>query len=502
LRRELRAFGPGEAFAAALLVSSMYLEPVLGTKPWLASLAITCVAGAALIVWRPENIRRIPLVLVAYVAVYLIAGLASGFGSGSEVSRYLIRPAAIGALALFLATTDSRRRVIVMVVALAMPQFLVTGWQSAAIIVEHGRNGSDSVDGVTGTFGDFSAGIVGLVGLAAACLIGGLAFARLISSRLALGLLVLILAIEVFTGTRANVVFAPAIGVALVAGALLALGPKKVPRRMAVVALAIAFLAAPLTYAATEGLYPGAFTGALSNQRSLVLEGSRVKDAGGGPAQTGANAYERPRSLVLEGSRVKDAGGGPAQTGADAYEGPRGIALLPGRATQIKRAAQISVEDGPRVLLLGRGFGAAAVPENAVVGSVIPKEQTTGATWIGRTLGDTGWLGLTAFFALIGWLAWLGVRIVRHLASRFDQALGFALPAFMGLTLIGAAYTTILDVRAYSAVFIVLAAAGIAAAHGSAASSGNGRRARASTPLPPRQHSTPSAPSATRARSN
>jgi hypothetical protein len=473
LRRELRAFGPGEALAAALLVSAMYLEPVLGTKPWLASLAITCVAGAALIVWRPENIRRIPLVLVAYVAVYLIAGLASGLGNGSEISRYLIRPAAIGALTLFLATPDSRRRVIVMVVALAMPQFLVTGWQSAAIIVEHGRNGQDSVDGVTGTFGDFSAGIVGLVGLAAACLIGGLAFARLISSRLALGLLVLILAIEVFTGTRANVVFAPAVGVALVAGALLALGPN-VPRRMAVVALAVAFLATPLTYAATEGLYPGAFTGALSNQHSLVLEGSRVKNGGGAPAQTGA----------------------------DAYEGPRGIALLPGRATQIKRAAEISVEDGTRVLLLGRGFGAAAVPENAIVGSVIPKEQTTGATWIGRTLGDTGWLGLTAFFALIGWLAWLGVRIVRHPASRFDQALGFALPAFMGLTLVGAAYTTILDVRAYSAVFIVLAAAGIAAARDSAASSGNGRRARASTPLPPRQHSTPSAPSATRARSN
>jgi hypothetical protein len=477
LRRELRAFGPGEALAAALLVSAMYLEPVLGTKPWLASLAITCAAGAALIVWRPENIRRIPLVLVAYVAVYLIAGLASGLGNGSEISRYLIRPAAIGALTLFLATPDSRRRVIVMVVALAMPQFLVTAWQSAAIMVEHGRNGSDSVDGVTGTFGDFSAGIVGLVGLAAACLVGGLAFARLISSRLALALLVLILGIEVFTGTRANIVFAPAVGVALVAGALLALGPKKVPRRTSLVALAIAFLATPLTYAATEGLYPGAFTGALSNQRSLVLEGNSV-------------------------GRVKNAGGGPAQTGADAYEGPRGIALLPGRATQIKRAAQISVEDGPRVLLLGRGFGAAAVPENAIVGSVIPKEQMTGATWIGRTLGDTGWLGLTAFFALIAWLAWLGVRIVRHPASRFDQALGFALPAFVGLTLVGAAYTTILDVRAYSAVFIVLAAAGIAAARDSAASSGNGRRARASTPLPPRQHSTPSAPSATSARSN
>lgn len=486
VRREVRASGPGEALAAALLVTALYLEPLLGSAPWLASLAIACLAGGALLLLRPRRIRDVPLILVAYVSVYVLAGLVSGLGGAAEIARYVVRPVAIGALTLFLVTPESRRRVVVLVVLLVIPQVVVTGAQTLSAVLEHGSEARVAVDSVTGTFGDSEASILGLVAIAVMCLGAGLAFARVIAPRHALWLAVVMTLIAIFTSTRAAIVFIPFAAAALAAAALLA-ARRRPPARMIAATLAVGVVAAPAVYLGTEAVYPGAFIGAFENQRSNILEESEV---------------EREK----EAQERREREGKPAEP----YTGPRGVALLPGRAKQLRKAVEISGEDGARVFLLGRGFGATEVPEDAIAGQAIPKEQLTGATWAGRIIGDAGWLGFAAFVVLMAWLAWLGLRIVRRPASRLDLALGFALPGLVAVTVAGAVYATILDVRTYSAVFIVLAAAAFAAARDSAAAGSSdgpdapadGRRARASTPLPPRQQETSAAPSATSARSS
>jgi O-antigen ligase len=389
-----------------------------------------------------------------------------------------VRPVALGALSLFLTTPDSRRRVIQLLILLTLPQVAIAAWQTVDARIDFGSDAGRAADSVTGSFGAYGGGPAGLVAAAVLLLAGGLVLAGVLDRRRALGVAVVVVAIEVFTATRAAVVFIPAAAVALVAGVVLVLR-RTAPVRTLAVFLGVAALSIPITYAATDAIYPGSFTGAFSNQ--------------------GAD-------FIGNGIPREGLGDDPLHTPTGEYRGPRGVAVLPGRVTQMKNAARISTEDGARVLLLGRGYGAAQVIDAATVYTYLPKERRVGVTWIGKVLTETGWLGLIAFLGLVGWLAWLGIRILRGPATGYDRALGFALPGFAALTLVGATYTTVLDVRPYSAAFIVLAAAGFAAARDSAAEAdvagGNGRRARPSTPLPPRQHATSTAPSAESARSS
>jgi hypothetical protein len=480
LRRELAAAGPGDALVAALVVSAFYLGPVFGGGPWLAALVLTCLAGGVLLIWRPSNIRRIPLVIVFYVAAYVLSGLTSGLGGAGEIARYIVRPVAIGALTLFLVSPASRRRAVAIVVIATLPQVIFTAGQAVKARVDYGAKAVVAADSVTGTFGDSAAAVVGLAALAAAVLVAGLALAGVIGSRPALGLVVALLAVEVFSSTRVAVVFVPLAALVLAAVVVVVKG-RRTPPRTLVTVLAVGALAVPAIYLGSEAIYPGAFVGAFSNQTSQVLVGD-----------------SRP-APPAKSHRGGGGGGRPAPK-----TGPHGVAVLPGRGTQIERAVQISTEDGGRVFLLGRGFGAAAVPDDAYAGSVIPKAQTTGAIWIGRVLGDGGWLALGAFLVLLAWLAWLGVRVARCATDPWEVGLGYALPPFAALTFAGATYTTILDVRGYSATFIVLAAVVLAAARDLPVAgqvAGNGRRARASTPLPPRQAEISEAPSASTARS-
>ena len=481
LRREVRAAGPGEWLAAALLVSAFYLDPIAGNAPWSAALVVTCLAGAVLIVRRPENIRRIPLIMVAFVAAYALTAVLADFGGGSDVARYIVRPVALASLTLFLTTPDSRRRVMQLLTILLLPQVIFTAIQTIEARIDFGVDAGRAADSVTGTFGDYGGGPMGLVAVAVLCIVGGLVLTNQIDRRLAAGIAVVIVAIEVFTATRAAVVFLPAAAAAFAAGAVVVLR-KRTPVKPLAAILAVAALSVPLIYAGTQLVYPGAFTGAFSNQTSGFL-GNGVPSEGGKP----------PPLTDKQGN----------------YRGPVGVAVLPGRFQQIKDAAKLSKESGVKTLLVGRGYGVSAVNNEATVFTYIPPEGRVGVTWIGKILTETGWLGLIAFLALLGWLAWLGVKILRAGATGYDRALGFALPGFAAVTLTGAMYTTVLDVRPYSAAFIVLAAAGFAAARDADSADaspgpagGNGRRARPSTPLPPRQTATSSAPSAESARSN
>jgi hypothetical protein len=432
LRRELRAAGPGEALAAALLVSAFYLEPILGSAPWLASLVLTCLAGAVAIVVSPRLIRTLPLPLVAYVAVYALAGAYADLGGASDIGRYLGRPVAIGALALWMTRPGASRRVLVMSLAAIAPQLAIAAVQSAKAVIEHGRKATLAADSVTGSLGSSEANTLGMVAIAGACILAGLALTRLVTPRQALGGAAAMVGICILASTRAAVLLVPIAAIGLAAGAFLALRARA-PVRPIVACLAIAAVSVPVIYGATAAIYPGAWLGAFSNQQS-----HRLNSIDQTVGATGAH------------------GGPPTPVAV-------GVAVLPGRAKQIRLAARISDDDGVGVALLGRGYGSAAVLDQALPASAVSPPHRTGVTWLGKVITETGWLSAIALFALLGWLVWLGVGLIRHASSDWERALGFTMPAFVALTAGGTVYTTVLDVRAYSALFIVLAATTIAA---------------------------------------
>jgi hypothetical protein len=473
LWREVRAARAGEWLAAALLVSAFYLVPVAGNGPWSAALVATCLGGGVALITRRAAIRWIPLVFVPYIAIYVLSGLVAGHGGGSDVARYIVRPVALVALSLLLTTPEARRRVLMLLIALTLPQVVFEAVQAIRARIDLGTNAGARADSVTGTFGDYGGGPAGLVATAVLCLVAGLALARCIKSRTALLLSVPLVLIQILTATRAAVVFIP-ISLAVLVGAAVILGRGRRWRPTLAGISVVAALCIPLIYAGTVLLYPGSFTGAFSNQSSSFL-GNGVKSS----AEPGGK------------DALHDAQG--------TYTGPQGVAVLPGRVTQIKDAAKLSKDEGAKVLLLGRGYGVAEVDNQATVFTYLPPERRVGVTWIGKIITETGWLGVLAFLTLIAWLAWTGLRLALY-AAGWDRALGFALPGIAALTLVGATYTTVLDVRPYSAAFIVLAAVAASAVRDVSPAGGDkggsGRRARPSTPLPARQHATSTAPSA------
>jgi hypothetical protein len=433
LRRELRGAGVGDLLVAALLFSAFYLDPVAGGGPWSLALIATCFAGLVAIVRDPRLIRTLPLPLVAYVVVYLAAGLAGGLHGGSDVGRYLVRPVAIGALALWMLGPDVRRRTLILALAAIAPQVAFALFQSVRAIVEHGRNAVVAADSVTGSLGSSEANTLGLVAIAGVCIVVALHLAGLLRARVALVGGLLLLSICILASTRAAVLLVPLVAAVLCVGVALALRGRAPVRALAVCAV-LAALSVPAIYGATEGLYPGSFVGAFSNQSTHLLDGELV---------------DRPPA--------EPSAGGPV------YTGPHGVQVLPGRREQIRLAVRISDEEGARVALLGRGFGSALVLEGATEGAIVPLSHRTGVTWVGKIITETGWLGLAAFVGLLAWLFWLGLRLIVRASDPWDRALGFLMPAFVALTAGGAVYTTVLDVRAYSALFVVLSAATIAA---------------------------------------
>src|SRR5262249_30661244 len=185
----------------------------------------------------------------------------------------------------------------------------------------------------------------------------------------------------------------------------------------------------PLAYGAVALVYPGAFTGLLSSQTSQVL----------------APAPQAPPSSSKRSPR-RHGRAAPAPPTAS------GVQLLPGRLDQLRAAIRISHQAGPGVLLLGRGFGAAHLDPSITDPNSVPLPQRTGPTWVGRVLTECGWLGIAAFAGLLVWLVAVGVA-----AARAGSPFGPALPFVALVTAAGALETTILDVRAFSLPFWIVA---------------------------------------------
>jgi hypothetical protein len=114
--------------------------------------------------------------------------------------------------------------------------------------------------------------------------------------------------------------------------------------------------------------------------------------------------------------------------------------------------------------LVGHGLGSAELDPAYHLAQYVPAPQRTGSTSAGTLLTETGWLGLLAFFGFLLWLAFLGRRLWQRSTASVDRALGAALPGIAALTLLGAVFTTVLDVRGYAIAFWLLVGVALSAA--------------------------------------
>jgi hypothetical protein len=309
----------------------------------------------------------------------------------------------------------------------SLTQIPVTLGQTIRAIAVYGRHGSVA-DGVTGALGASQAGIVTLVALAAATLVLAGWLLEAIGSAAAAITATGLVAVGTLTSTRVASVFLVVAGGAVVL-ATIALRVEGRPsgHTFAVACLALLALSG-CVYGATRAIYPDAFVGALSSQNLSTI--------GAVPSQLPPTGVSAP-------------------------------ALLPGRLFQLKLALRLSVESGVAVGALGRGLGSAEPGASRYPSaSAIPRSQRTATTWLGKILTETGWLGIGAFFGLLGWLVLLGRRLARRPgAERVDRVLAVSLPGIAALTAAGAAYATILSVRGYATVFWVLVGVAISAAY-------------------------------------
>jgi len=180
------------------------------------------------------------------------------------------------------------------------------------------------------------------------------------------------------------------------------------------------------------------------------------------PIRSNLVSLRRQRNPALSPSRLPVTSLRSIAAGAQAPF--HGVQLLPGRLRQLQIALHLSFHSGFLSGVVGRGLGAADLDPSYTYSGEVPAPQKTGGTWPGRLLIETGWLGLTAFVALLLWLAALGLQLWRNGVAAADRALGAALPGLAALTVLGGVELLILDVRGYSIVFWILVGLAISAA--------------------------------------
>jgi len=460
-REAARRVGASDVAIALVLVSVIWMPAFAGGKAWPVAVACTfALAGSRAL--RERRLPPVPLFLVAFVAVYAAAAVHGGSADGSDLAVYFLRPLVAIAVATLVSTAAARLRALVLVVALAVSQIPVTAAQAADIVARYGRGATTGADAVTGTLGASQAGVLTLVGVAAASIVAASWLTGAVRGRWAALVAGALVAVGVFTATRAVVAFLVVVAMSLAAAAVLFFGPRRPPlgRLLAIVAAAV--VAAPLVYVTTVAIYPGAFVGVWSSQTAAVL--------GGAEAQ-GIRHPLRPPTWPPHARRVAGAPGTerpaePAVAAPATSPPPQGVELLPGRMVQLEEAVRLSTDDGLGVAALGRGPGAAELDPSYRLAQEVPLPQRTGTTWVGKVLTETGWLGLGAFGALLAWLVLVAARLWRTAAATADRVLAASLPGIAGLTGIGAVFTTVLDVRGYSLLFWIVVGIAIAAAHG------------------------------------
>jgi hypothetical protein len=427
----LDGVGLAEVLVALLLASVLLVAFEAGNKAWPPALALLVVFAAVQIA-RRRRLPPIPLPLVAYVVVCALAAAHGGIDAKVEVWRYFAGPLTALAVATVVVTALQRLRVLVVFVALALLQIPVVIGQTIDKVVAYGRHAT-LADFVYGTLGANHAGILTLVTVAAAALVLAGWLSGALSTWTAIVLDAGLLSVAAFSATRAAPGFVVVTCLAMLAAlAVHGLGPPM--RRLIGVALA-SVVGSAAVLGLMLAIYPNAFVGGFSAQEQTVL----------------GHSQNSPQEVPRRSEDVAH----------------RNAPLLPGRLSQMRLAARLSVESGAAIAVFGRGLGSSEIRGVAYTeSSQIPRPRRTATTWVGKALTETGWLGLIAFAGLLCWLIVLGWTLWgRRAAPVADRALGAALPGIAALTAAGAAYATILSVRGYSTVLWVLVGVAIAAVY-------------------------------------
>ena len=390
LVEHLRPISVGEWLLALALVLGVWLPGIGGGGAWIVPVAAIVVLAAVSCV-RERRLPRLSRFFVAYVVAATATGLHGSNLNANDVARPLLHSLSALGVAVLITTSRQRARVMALITAVAAVEVPVTAAQALDNVIRLGSHATAAVDSVTGTLGAGQAGVVTLLSLLAAAVLLG-AWLVGFPGRLALPMVVLLVGVGVFSATRAVVVLAPFTALAL--GVQLGWSrPPRLVRRRVVGVVASGLLAIPVLYWATNVLYPGAFIGVVSSQEAAVL--------GGAAAQ----------GIVAPGSVT------------DSSAAPSGAALLPGRFVQLRLAVRLSHEHGLSTFIVGQGFGSSVLDPSIPVAQLVPLPQRTGSTGLGRTLTETGWLGVLAFVALLLWLLRSGYRLWIS-AHRMERRIG------------------------------------------------------------------------------
>jgi hypothetical protein len=444
LRQELRAWGGGELVVAAMLVAGVIAPAFIGFKAWVPSLVLVTLAAAAAVATRRRT-AVIPWVIVAYIAVYALAGL-HGLGELNklEAAKYFGPPVLAVAIATLADTQERRGRLLVLMLVVIVPQVLVTAGQAIALIAEHGRELAVSrVDQVTGTLGPDAPGTVTLVCMLGAVLCLAAALAETVSRRWAALVGTGLLLVGVFSSTRAVYLFIPAALLPVVA--LWWLRSRARLGRVLAYAAVVAVLV-PASALGIELLYPGANVSVRSKSELKTYLNTNTVEPKGQPQSARQSDSESPAPV-------------------DRTE------VLPGRVEQVRIALRLSVDEGPLTMLLGRGLGATSFKDDvdALEGSIrkpgLPANdvERTNGLWVSRTLTEAGWAGIAAFAGLLAWALFAAVRIWRRAPRGPDRVIALALPGVAGLTFAGGFYITVLAVQPYASVFWLFVGLALAA---------------------------------------
>ena len=459
----LHELRPADAVLALVFASVLWLPPLAGSKAYLPALAILFLfAGYTAI--RERRLPPIPLFLIVYIGVYVLATLHGGnVGLGSVRQGYFVRPATAVAVATVVTTPRQRLRVVVMIVLFALSQVPIAAVQVLRNFVRDGRLAArtgavDSVTGSLATPGEpYQGSVLTIVALAAAVIVVSFWLWGRVQTGVAIGLGAPLVALGALTSTRASPLFVLVVGLAFVLAAVALRTPRPLTRRVTAIAVA-SVTGAVAIVALTLALYAHVYTGI--SKEWLGAVGHERVDRTSGPVDAVDSHSAARRSLAaftVPPRRTRSL----TRFQSRQYPAP---ALLPGRIAQLKLAARISVRDGVAVALVGRGPGTSE-PTAAFYPSptAIPPAERTGSTWLGKVLTETGWLGIAVFLGLLAWLMLVGVGLCQRALAMSDRVLGIALIPVAALTGATAAYGTFPTVGGYAIVFWTLVGLAISA---------------------------------------
>lgn len=443
-----------------LLVSAFVLPTFIGYRAWIPALALATGVAAlhgALSGRKPV----VPAVLLAYLVIYLIAGLHSDPDTFSviEAGKYFAPP--VFALAIAWACLESattRLWIVAMGVVAVAIQVPVVVVQVFDLFATYGSAVTNQTDEIVGLLGPYQGAPLTQCGLVAAALLFSAGYVGWLRRPLAIAGGLVAVSIALLTSTRASYVFVPATLLTLAASVwIVRIRGRSLPIRP-LVAAALPVILLPILFFGTAALYPGA--------------NDSLNTVGG----VSASLFEGDQQLAgaSTGGGSQANGGSPeADTSANnppPQQQQRPLTVLPGRARQLTLALELSVDEGPDVTLLGRGIGSTRFKNQGLLSAtgqtsdlVTRPEQKTNSVWIARTISETGYLGLLGFFGLLAYMVVLFWRNIDLLSKRdADAAILLALPAVAALTLVSATYNTILAIQSYATLFWALLGVAIA----------------------------------------